>query len=167
MIYLTHIAYILIGAMGMYIYFLNRKNKKLKSKYNSIKKSNISKEEYENILKEKETTLLRYEKLKKYMGLVNEKEYGIIEYEIYHKKSNQHFIMNCGFNVIERGKNKVRIEVNIDDMSASIGKHNSKESYISASKLINGWYDINDDRISWIEPDDALKRDINIDNILD
>lgn len=154
--------------------YLKKKNKSLKDI-----KTLISQEDYdiinnenkllEDIVKEKTKEISsidnRYEKLKKYLGLVSEYQYGILKYNLI---KNTHGIKKpysvaCEFIVEQRGKDNVKIKV--QDVKTRDG-NKTTERFNRISDLVNGWYQIKDPNIEWIKPDQSIIRDINIDNIL-
>jgi len=187
---LDHILFFLLGFLLVSAYYNNRVRKKVKEKYDKLKKDQIPfseknhkevvsqlKKEYsktnDNLksqiskLKEKiEKTNLRYEKLKKYMGLVNNYEYGVLQITLKYAE-NKPLKVTCGFRTSQRGENKVRINIDINDIKTELSEFNDLNSRKKIKEMCDGWYDINSKKITWIKPDEATKREINIDNILD
>jgi phosphopantetheine adenylyltransferase len=170
---LDHILFFLLGFTIVISLISIIDRNKIKSKYNKIKNTqSFPKSEHDKIVKEKDEEiskiLSRYDKLKKYLGLVNDKEYGILKHTLqYGKEGNKKdLVVQAGFKVSQRGRDKVRIDIDINDVRVNTGKHANLNSYKNIKDILDGWYDVNSTEITWVEPDDALKREINIDNLL-
>ena len=121
---------------------------------------------------EENTSLVtKLDKLKKYLGLVEKNEYGILKTNLTHADvdggEDISISVSCGFSVIKRGGNKVRIDIDVDDIKVNRGAFGNKSSRLGIKNMLDGWYDINDKKISWIEPDESTKREIKIDDILE
>ena len=103
--------------------------------------------------------------MKKYIGLVGDKQFGIIKYSLRYEDKPLEVI--APFKVTERGKNKVRISLDASSdmkMAPNIG---DKKLRLDAKEFIDGWFDTNHPGITWIEPNDATKREFDIDSILE
>ena len=185
-----HILFFLLGFTIFLTYFFKIKYDYLKIKYKKLenKKVPFSEEEHKKEVeklknynkKEVETLknsiskltknnselLTKYNNLKKYLGIVNKNEYGILKTKLA-DDNNYKFKVSCGFVVTQRGKNNVKIDIDIDDVRSYIGKYNTRIHAKKIKNILDGWYDINDPEIFWIEPDESVKREIYIDNILD
>lgn len=178
---LTYFLLFALGASWMYIYFKNKLYNSLKEK-----KVEVTKEEYdklsinkdneinslnndlEEIEKERDDLLLTVQDLELSLGLVDQYEYGVLSNNSITQTDDDggttSLILSCGFKVIQKGANNVRISINKNDIkSSSILGDKAKDDII---ELLNGWYDIDDVNITWIEPDEARKRDMKIDSIL-
>jgi len=172
--YLQYIGNIILGITIATIYVMCIYIRKLKVDKRELKKSvNIDMDEYEGLiikyekLKEDYSDLIKErDKLKVYIGVVNEKEFGILSHTLVRTHEDEtekkvHF--DFEFKVVKRGQDKVKIEIT-DYKSSSEDKRESL--FKRCQSIVNGWYDINDPEITWIEPDKTTQRDFRIDNIL-
>lgn len=139
-------------------------NEKSLEELNNLKKTV---EEKEKELNDKSAII---QNLKKYMGLVGDKEYGIIKHTLVKTVNDEKIDLHltCGFKVTKRGSNKVRISIDKNDIQCSSTHYTNKDKnqVERCKELIDGWYDINDPEIKWIEPDEAMKREMTLDSIL-
>jgi hypothetical protein len=149
---------------------------RLKSKYESLKKEKtpVNQEsydtlntKYDNIEKEKEVLENNIDKLKKYIGLVEDNEFGIITRSLHYGDNPKGFEMTAEFRTIQRGKNKVKISINKSTIKTSPNQSPNDAQLNKIKEFVDDWYDINDPEITWVIPDEAIKREINIDMILD
>tara|TARA_R110000772_G_scaffold20466_5_gene57021 strand:+ start:163621 stop:164157 length:537 start_codon:yes stop_codon:yes gene_type:complete len=174
-IFLYILFIILGGALGIlstYIYFTSRSFKKLKSKYEKLEqtKTPINMEifddlniEYDKKVKENDILKSNITKLKSYLGIAREHEYGI--YKSNYQRGDKKFRVEAEIKTIKRGKEKVKIEVNGDIKTSPVQKQD-KSNLSSIRSLIDGWYDIDDEDITWVVPDEAMRREFDIDQIL-
>lgn len=172
--YLQYIGNIILGITIATIYGMRMYIRKLKVDKRELKKSvSIDIDEYEKLISEHEKLKEDYsdiikerDKLKVYIGVVNEKEFGILSHTLIRTledgtEKKVHF--DFEFKVVKRGQEKVKIEIT-DYKSSSEDKRESL--FKRCQSIVNGWYDINDPEITWIEPDKAVQRDFKIDDIL-
>lgn len=161
-VFLIQIGYLFLGGTLVFLWFTLRELRKIKKKhivdpemYQVMVDNNTELSEEIDNQKEK------YNKIKKYLGLVDEHKYGSYIADL--TKSDKDYPVVCDFIVTQRGKDKVKIKV--IDITTNDGSSGEK-MLEKVQSLIPNWVDINDDKITWIEPNESLKREINIDSIL-
>ena len=172
---LLHVLFFVLGITFTYIFFKEGMYVRLKSKYDNLTKEktpiNQSKYDqlstkYNEIEKEKETLENNIDKLKKYIGLVDNNEYGIITKGLSYSESPKGFEMEAEFRTIQRGKDKVKISINKNTIKTSPNQGSSEKRLTSIKNYVDGWYSIDTEEISWVVPDEVIKREVNIDIIL-
>lgn len=185
---LTYVLLFTLGVSLTYIYFKNLIHKSLFNRFTDLenKKVEISQGDYDKLSYDKgieivgyKREILRLEKekdeltfeiqgLKLTLGLVDEYEYGILSNNTIvstHKDGTESTLrLKCGFKVIQKGSNSVRISINKNDIKGDTVMTEKTKGDIL--ELLDGWYNIDDSDISWVEPDEARKRDVKIDSIL-
>ena len=170
---------LIIGILSTCIYFKNKKYSELKERYSVLKliKTPINKDKFTEI--RDECINLRnvngklnnkVDKLKSYLGLVGDKEYSIIKRELTYGNGlgkDVPIFISAEFKTIQRGANKVKISLNIDSIKTTPNKSGDKELMEKCKEFVDDLYDIDDESITWVIPDKAMRREFDLDNIMD
>jgi len=123
-------------------------------------------DEYNKVLLENTTLKSNVDKLKSFIGLVEDNEYGIVKKSLIYGDKNEKIDISAEFKAIQRGLNKVKISLNIDTIKTHPNEMSNKKLISDIKEYIDGWYDIDDGDITWVIPDKKVKREFDIDNIL-
>lgn len=170
--------FLILGVLITYIFFKNKMYDKLESKYKSligdksliddIKEYKRLKVEYKKSTDDIKKLENKIDTLKLYIGLVDDHEYGIIHRDLKYSDDDVEYelIVEAEFKVVQRGSDKVKISVNLDSIKTSPNKSDDLNLMDKIKTFVDGWYDIDDENISWILPDKSIKRDFDIDCLL-
>lgn len=180
---MENIIFFILGITVTYIIFIEYKMKILKQRnvFLESQKNEYTKENFkiiENKYKRTKTDLDNieskyrklnedYENIKKYIGLIADYEYGILKETLTETLPHggiKEYKVRCEFKTILKGLNNVKIL--IQEVYTEDGNKDT-DLFSHISNLLNGWYDIDDKNITWITPDATMRRNIDIDNILE
>jgi hypothetical protein len=165
----------IVGVSFTYIFFKNMMYSSLKTKYDDLvkEKTPINQDDYDKLKTkygklstEKNKSDNTIDRLKLYLGLVKDNEYGIIKKNLIYGVNNTTIKISAEFKTIQRGANKVKISLNVDSIKTEPNKTSDTKLMNEIKIYMDDWYDIDDSFITWVEPDKVTQREFDIDEVL-